>query len=211
MATLPGTPFKVGMGVYSWAEDKLKSTGYPMVEHLGIRALEQCKDHPFIGIFVALTAITTLGPFTLFAGFLLFSNTCLLMGFALVEFLLIIVGLSVFIPAFLVAIVFSFMVTISLALVHKIWIGNEQKRNKLRKSKSSKSNCEFTSASVRNPTINIEEEEDKVTQTTEWVETTGQTAMRTGGQIDKIPLSTLIDEVLNNGEESAGVTLLEDQ
>lgn len=211
MATLLSPPFKVGMGVYSWAEDKLKSMRYPMVEHLGIRALKFYKAHPFIGIFVALTAIISLGPFTLFAGFLLFSNTCLLLGFAIVEFLIITAGLSLFIPAFLVAIVFSLTAASGLALVSKIWAGNEQKKIKLRKGKNNKPNCEFTSANARNPPINTEELESKMTQTTEWVETTGQAAMGTGGQIDKISLSTLIDEVLNNGEESTGGILLEDQ
>ena len=200
MAALPGLPLRVGMDIYNWAEDKLEGMSFPSMKHLYNRGLEFCRDHPVAGLFLALTTITTLGPLTLLAAFLLFTNTCLLLGFALIEFFIITAGLSVFIPVFLVGVLFSVTLTSGFTIMGKIWMGNNQKKDKLRKHNYNEGSDDFKSAYARHFPVKIEEVANKMTQTVHLVEKTGQARRGSCGQIEQVSLSKLMDEELTNTE-----------
>ena len=171
MAALPSLPFKVGIDVYNWAENKVGNMDYPLVKQISRRAMKFCKDHPFIGACALLTGITTLGPMTLLIGFLLFTNTCLLIGFAVIEFFIVGIALSFFIPVFLVASAFSVTATSCFAVVSHIWSGSKQKGEKTRKSQKPVSN--LMAENITSLPTKKEEFDNKMTQTTDWVEKTG--------------------------------------
>ena len=215
MTALSGLPLKVKMDVHKWMEDTFQKISSPLIRHLCMKMFDFCKDHPFIGACVILTAITSLGPLLLLLGFLLFTNTCLLLGFAFVEFLIITAGLSVFIPTVLAGTMFSVAMISGFAVLTKLWLGNEQKKNK-RRGSGSKAPSETLKGCVGNLPMKIEEVENKMIQTRDLIGKTGQTEMGTTemgttemgttemgttGQIEEMSLSKLMDEELKNGDD----------
>ena len=219
MTALSGLPLRASMDVHKWMEDKFQKISSPLIRDLCIKMFDFCKDHPFIGACVILTAITSLGPLLLFLGFLLFTNICLLLGVAFVEFLIITAGLSVFIPIFLAGTVFSVAMTSGFAVLTKLLLGNKQKKNK-KKCYDSTAPSEALKGLVGNPPMKTEELQNKMMQTTDLIGKKGQTEMGTTemgmtemgtaemgttemgttGQIEEMSISKLMDEELTNGD-----------
>lgn len=184
MASLPGLPFKIGMDIYSWAENRIHNTDYPVVKNFGNRSLEFCKNHPFIGGCALLMMISSLGPVAVLFGFLIIANSCLLTGFAVIEFFILAMGLSVFIPVLVTAGIFSVLFTTCLAILHHIFFGGKLRKMKGKESPSRNVDVKKEKHGSSLPHF-MEGFDEKMTQTIEWVEKTGQIVEEINGQEEK--------------------------
>lgn len=178
MAALPGLPFKVAMGVYSWAENHMDSINYPVLKELGCKALEFCRNNPVIGGCALLTTVLSLGPITVLLGFLVFANSCLLLGVAALESLMIAMTISVFIPILFVIGTLSFAITTCLAVLHYILFGRKPNTVKKRGDSKERADIAFLGKNTSCHHRNKDDFDNKMTQTIEWVEKTGQAVQK---------------------------------
>ena len=173
-------PFRIGMEVYNWAEKKTESLPYPRLKKLASDSLKFCQQHPFAGIFCLLSGAMSLGPITFLVGFLVFANSCLLIGGLVFELLILATALSFFLPTFAFIIFISMVITSVLAVITYILLGGNTSNIIHSRSAKVKQGLATQTSEQRDssgaPDLQHKDEDfvNKMTQTTEWVEKTSQ-------------------------------------